>query len=93
MARLGSRKHPAVVRVRTMEEAAEIVADCERRGWRVIAGVEPDQLPDISDYERLLRAEDTPVEAPPRTPRNAVCPCGSGRKYKRCCGQKRQLAG
>jgi hypothetical protein len=21
------------------------------------------------------------------TPRNAPCPCGSGRKYKRCCGQ------
>lgn len=23
---------------------------------------------------------------PPRTGRNASCPCGSGRKYKRCCG-------
>jgi hypothetical protein len=24
---------------------------------------------------------------PPATPRNALCPCGSGSKYKRCCGQ------
>ena len=23
----------------------------------------------------------------PRTPRNAPCPCGSGRKYKHCCGR------
>jgi uncharacterized protein YchJ len=23
---------------------------------------------------------------PPATPRNALCPCGSGVKYKRCCG-------
>jgi hypothetical protein len=24
---------------------------------------------------------------PPATPRNALCPCGSGAKYKRCCGK------
>jgi hypothetical protein len=24
---------------------------------------------------------------PPSTPRNAPCPCGSGEKYKRCCGK------
>ncbi|MBS1828182.1 MAG: SEC-C domain-containing protein [Acidobacteria bacterium] len=23
----------------------------------------------------------------PQTPRNALCPCGSGNKYKRCCGK------
>ena len=22
-----------------------------------------------------------------KTPRNALCPCGSGKKYKRCCGK------
>lgn len=24
--------------------------------------------------------------------RNAPCPCGSGRKYKRCCGKERRAA-
>jgi uncharacterized protein YecA (UPF0149 family) len=24
---------------------------------------------------------------PKATPRNAQCPCGSGQKYKRCCGK------
>jgi len=34
-----------------------------------------------------------PIEAvPPRpkVPRNAPCPCGSGRKYKKCCGREYQ---
>jgi uncharacterized protein YchJ len=25
------------------------------------------------------------------TPRSATCPCGSGKKYKRCCGRGRRL--
>ena len=28
------------------------------------------------------------VPISPLTPRNAPCPCGSGAKYKRCCGPK-----
>ncbi len=30
----------------------------------------------------------TPSKDHPRTGRNAPCPCGSGLKYKRCCGRK-----
>ncbi len=30
---------------------------------------------------------DAPVKAAPKIGRNAPCPCGSGKKYKRCCGQ------
>jgi preprotein translocase subunit SecA len=26
-------------------------------------------------------------EIDPRTPRNAMCPCGSGKKYKHCHGR------
>lgn len=28
----------------------------------------------------------TTPQTTPQTPRNALCPCGSGTKYKRCCG-------
>ncbi|MDR2744178.1 MAG: preprotein translocase subunit SecA [Desulfovibrio sp.] len=28
-----------------------------------------------------------PVKAPPRVGRNDLCPCGSGKKYKKCCGR------
>jgi len=52
--------------------------------------------PDHPAYARLQEAceEDqlTPGEAGPkprRVGRNEPCPCGSGKKYKRCCGRKR----
>ncbi len=49
MAKLGTRKHPAVVRVATQERAEEIVAICTANGWQVIAGIEPDAPEDISN--------------------------------------------
>jgi uncharacterized protein len=44
-----------------------------------------------SDIMQLLAARDTkPRVAPPSTPvktgRNEPCPCGSGKKFKKCCG-------
>jgi preprotein translocase subunit SecA len=38
---------------------------------------------------RLLRPAAAPAVAAPRAKvgRNDPCPCGSGKKYKRCCGQ------
>ena len=36
----------------------------------------------LSERERPVRAVD---DAPPKVGRNAPCPCGSGKKYKRCC--------
>ncbi len=27
-----------------------------------------------------------PVMLPPKVGRNGACPCGSGRKFKKCCG-------
>jgi hypothetical protein len=32
---------------------------------------------------------DTPPLAGPKVGRNKPCPCGSGTKYKRCCGSRR----
>src|ERR1017187_8944729 len=61
MAKLGSDKRPAVVRVRTMPKGEQIVALCERHHWKVIVGIEPDQPEDLSDIDHLLRgAQDRP---------------------------------
>ena len=32
------------------------------------------------------KVESSPA-VPPQTPRNSPCPCGSGQKFKRCCGE------
>ena len=86
MARLGSARHPAIARVQTHARAHEIVTLCNRHSWKVIVGVEPDKPEDIGDIPELLRTA-RPARDSALPSRNAVCPCGSGRKYKRCCGK------
>ena len=58
------------------------------------------------ERERASRRAERAAEAPqpadhasrpvartqPKVGRNAPCPCGSGRKYKHCCGKRRQTA-
>jgi hypothetical protein len=42
-------------------------------------GLPPEELPDIP--------APTPYIAPPKIGRNDPCPCGSGKKFKKCCGK------
>ena len=42
-------------------------------------GLLPDELDDIPT--------PTPYIAPPKVGRNDPCPCGSGKKYKKCCAK------
>src|SRR5665647_2278377 len=89
MAKLGDSKKPAVVRVATEERAHEIYALCENNGWKVVIGIEPDKVEDISDVQRLLghQVENTKTIYNSNTVgRNDPCTCGSGQKYKKCCG-------
>lgn len=43
----------------------------------------PEVIPAIRDYWRSPAGKTAPTR---RAGRNDPCPCGSGRKYKRCCG-------
>ena len=89
MAKFGSDKRPAVVRVRTIPKAEQIVRLCQEHGWKVIGGVEPDKTEDLSDLDQLLRRSAQKPQAPraaPKIGRNDYCPCGSGKKFKNCCG-------
>lgn len=87
MARLGSKKRPAVVRVQTEARAEEMLRICTENDWQVIVGIEPYKPEDTSDVERLL-ASRVPETPKIEVGRNAPCPCGSGKKYKRCCMNK-----
>ncbi len=55
-----------------------------------------DQRPRMRVTEESGGGQDTPARKKPKpaqasaadkTPRNAPCPCGSGKKYKFCCGK------
>ena len=39
----------------------------------------------LSDGKETVKA--TPKKAAPKVGRNDPCPCGSGKKYKQCCGK------
>ncbi|MDZ7360576.1 MAG: SEC-C metal-binding domain-containing protein [candidate division KSB1 bacterium] len=89
MARLGTDKRPAVVRVQTMERAGEIAEIFEENGWKYIIGIEPDKTEDISDLVKLQNpGSATGIRVAATAGRNDPCPCGSGLKYKKCCMSK-----
>ena len=98
MAKLGSEKKPVRFRVQTEARLQEIATLCDRNGWIFVGGYEPDEPEDIREVEYMLNpkafasqprmgnAENiTFVHDTPKVGRNDACPCGSGKKYKKCC--------
>ena len=84
MASIGTKKNPAIVRVQTTERAQQMLDFCNENGIQCIIGLEPENPEDISDIERALSARQ-PARAAPKIGRNDPCPCGSGKKFKKCC--------
>ena len=89
MAKLGSKKRPATGHVQTVERAGERLSLCDDRGWIAIIEIEPDKPEDISEVERLLNPP-RPLKAGEKAGRNDPCPCGSGKKFKKCCMGKQK---
>ncbi len=87
MSKLGSKSKPARVRVQTEERAMEIMARCNSKEWQVIVGIEPDKQENIDDIKKLEEGVKTSANFDRPQSRNAPCPCGSGKQYKRCCGK------
>jgi len=90
VAKLGTSKRPLVVQVRTSERAQEVLAVCDQYDWKAIVGIEPNKPEDLTDFERLLGGQEQrsmPVTRGPSVGRNDPCPCGSGAKFKKCCGR------
>ena len=61
----------------------EFVAWCEEQG------VDPGQAESRSQFAAVLANRGRTISWPPS--RNGVCWCGSGQKYKWCCGHARPL--
>jgi SWIM/SEC-C metal-binding protein len=84
VASLGSKKHPAVARVKTEERAQELLEQFTARGKHIIIELTPDQPEYVASSERAL-SQAQPSTAVPKIGRNEPCPCGSGKKFKKCC--------
>jgi SWIM/SEC-C metal-binding protein len=83
--KLGAAERPAILRVCSMERANEVMAIADSNGWQAIVGIEPDQPENIADLDTLIQKHG-PVRREQKIGRNDPCPCGSGRKFKKCCG-------
>ena len=97
MAKLGTNKKPVRFRVQTEERLQELAFICDENQWIFIGGLEPDEDEDVSEVEYLLdpkgftsqpqmdASNRTVINETQKTGRNEPCPCGSGRKFKKCC--------
>ena len=84
-AKLGTATNPAVVNVKTEERANELELIFDENGWKYTIELKPDEPEDITSLEILLNPPKTKI-AEKKVGRNEPCPCGSGKKYKKCCG-------
>jgi SWIM/SEC-C metal-binding protein len=86
IAKLGTEKRPAVVHVKTEERRKEVAAIFQENGWKYIVDLDSDKPEDVTDLEILLNPPK-PKITHDKVSRNEPCPCGSGNKYKKCCGK------
>lgn len=84
-AKLGTEKNPAVVHVKTKKRMKEVSKIFEKNAWKYRIELKRDKPEDITDLEILLNWPK-PKETEEKVGRNEPCPCGSGIKYKKCCG-------
>ena len=84
-AKLGTEKNPAVVNVKTETKMNEVEKIFKENGWEYKIELDRDKDEDITDLEILLNWSK-PQKTEKKVGRNELCPCGSGKKYKKCCG-------
>jgi SWIM/SEC-C metal-binding protein len=84
--KLGTKKNPAAVNVKTKKRMKEVTKIFEKNGWEYTIELDPDKPEDVGDLEMLLNWPK-PREVEKKVGRNDPCPCGSGKKYKKCCGK------
>jgi preprotein translocase subunit SecA len=90
------QKNPVVeYRYEGFEMFDAMVESIREETVRLLFTVELAKKEDAPRRERVLKPADTggdgsvaktPVRAGKKVGRNDPCPCGSGKKYKRCCG-------
>ena len=81
----GTKEAPLTLLVNSEERKAEIELLVQENALFADIEVNAEALENISELESFLnKPETTRFEKKPK--RNDPCPCGSGKKYKKCCG-------
>jgi hypothetical protein len=83
-----SREYDILVRYEGLHEQAAWEAEAKQRA-RAVQPVSPLSALQTADYHQPSVLQPL-VRTQPKIGRNDPCPCGSGRKYKHCCGKRRR---
>jgi SWIM/SEC-C metal-binding protein len=84
--KLGTDKSPAMLSVQTEARKKEIEAILAENKWIGEVTLDKDADENIKDLE-LLQNKPAAAQTSKKANRNEPCPCGSEKKYKKCCGQ------
>lgn len=85
--KLGTEKNPAKLTVQTDARKDECEAICKENNWICEITVNADAPENIAALD-VLRNPVSPTKVAPKAGRNDPCPCGSNKKFKKCCGNK-----
>ncbi|MCW8994359.1 MAG: SEC-C metal-binding domain-containing protein [Psychromonas sp.] len=81
----GSKEAPLALTVNSAERKTEIELLVQENGLFANIAVNADVVENLSELESILnKPKTTRFEKKPK--RNDPCSCGSGKKYKKCCG-------
>jgi SWIM/SEC-C metal-binding protein len=81
----GSKKHPISITVTNEARQAEIESQLKENNIFANITLDSEAEENIGELEMVLNKPTTVVLE--KTPnRNDPCSCGSGKKYKKCCG-------
>jgi SWIM/SEC-C metal-binding protein len=84
-AKYGSEQSPLTLTVTSEERKLEVEAILHEHGIFASISLDEEGEENINELTVLLNTPKTIVLE--KTPgRNAPCPCGSGKKFKKCCG-------
>ena len=68
----------------SLEGAEDIVFDCINRIALGLADARMRRFDETRSFQKLYKSAQQAFSD--KVPRNSPCPCGSGKKYKKCCG-------
>ena len=59
-----------------------------RQGQGMTAAAAAAMFGSVPDFGLTVRRDKPHIDENPPPAKNRPCPCGSGRKYKKCCGKR-----
>ena len=81
----GTEEHPLVLTVATEARKAELEAIAAESGWFTDVTVDADVAENTAELD-CIQNKPVAVKVEKTPQRNEPCSCGSGKKYKKCCG-------